>query len=141
MNSAFIFSRISERFGNLLALKLTVIIWTAASFGAFLLDKNDPNVYTKFYILGGVLGLVLGAIQTLSRSTYSKLLPEDTLNHATYFSFFDVTEKLSIVFGTFIFGLAVALTDSMKISILILSIFFFAGFIVLNFIKKTKYVQ
>lgn len=138
---AFIFSRISERYGNLLALKLTVIIWMIASFGAFLLEKSDPNVYTKFYMLGGVLGLVLGAIQSLSRSTYSKLLPEETINHATYFSFFDVTEKISIVFGTFIFGLAVALTNSMKISILILSIFFLSGFLVLNFMKKTKYVQ
>lgn len=138
---AFLFSRISERFGNLLALKLTVVIWMMASFGAFLLEKNDPNVYTKFYILGGVLGLVLGAIQSLSRSTYSKLLPEETQNHATYFSFFDVTEKISIVFGTFIFGLAIALTNSMKISILVLSIFFLSGFLVLQFMKKTKYVQ
>lgn len=138
---AYVFSRISERFGNLISLKITVIIWALASYGAFLLHRDDPNVYLKFYILGGVLGLVLGAIQSLSRSTYSKLLPEETHNHTTYFSFFDVTEKLSIVFGTFIFGLAVALTNSMKVSILILSIFFFAGFIVLNFIKKTKYVQ
>lgn len=138
---AYIFSRISERFGNLISLKITVIIWAVASYGAFLLHRDDPNVYLKFYILGGVLGMVLGAIQTLSRSTYSKLLPEETHNHATYFSFYDVTEKISIVVGTFIFGLAIAFTNSMKMSILILSIFFFAGFIVLNFIKKTKYVQ
>ncbi len=138
---AYIFSRISERFGNLISLKITVIIWAIASYGAFILHRDDPNVYYKFYALGGVLGLVLGAIQTLSRSTYSKLLPDTTENHATYFSFYDVTEKISIVFGTFIFGLAIALTNSMKTSILILSIFFFAGFIVLNFIKKTKYVN
>lgn len=138
---AFVFSRISERFGNLMALKITVIIWALASYGAFILHREDPGVYLKFYLLGSVLGFVLGAIQTLSRSTYSKLLPEETHNHATYFSFYDVTEKISIVVGTFIFGLAIALTNSMKMSILILSIFFFAGFIVLNFIKKTKYVQ
>jgi len=138
---AFLFSRVSERFGNIPALKLTVIIWAFASYGAFLLHRNDPSVYGKFYILGGVLGLVLGAIQTLSRSTYSKLLPEETENHATYFSFYDVTEKISIVFGTFIFGLAIALTNSMKTSILILSLFFLSGFIVLSLIKKTKYVS
>lgn len=138
---AYIFSRISERFGNLISLKITVITWALASYGAFLLHKDDPNVYIKFYMLGGVLGLVLGAVQSLSRSTYSKLLPEETHNHATYFSFYDVTEKISIVFGTFIFGLAIALTSSMKASILILSLFFFAGFVVLNFIKKTKYVK
>lgn len=138
---AFIFSRISERFGNFKALKITVIIWAVASYSAFLLHRDDPAVYLKFYVLGGVLGLVLGAIQTLSRSTYSKLLPESTENHATYFSFYDVTEKISIVFGTFIFGLAIAITNSMKTSILILSFFFVAGFIVLSFIKKTKYVS
>lgn len=138
---AYVFSRISEKFGNLISLKITIIIWALASYGAFLLHRDDPNVYYKFYILGAVIGLVLGAIQTLSRSTYSKLLPETTENHATYFSFYDVTEKISIVFGTFIFGLAIALTNSMKLSILILSLFFLAGFIVLNFIKKTKYVN
>lgn len=138
---AYVFSRISERFGNLVSLKITVIIWAIASYGAFILHRDDPDVYYKFYALGGVLGFVLGAIQSLSRSTYSKMLPDETENHATYFSFYDVTEKISIVLGTFIFGLAIALTNSMKTSILILSIFFFAGFIVLNFIKKTKYVN
>ncbi len=138
---AYVFSRISERFGNLISLKITVILWALASYGAFLLHRNDPDVNLKFYILGGVIGFVLGAIQSLSRSTYSKLLPDETENHATYFSFYDVTEKISIVFGTFIFGLAIALTNSMKMSILILSFFFLAGFVVLNFIKKTKHVR
>ena len=62
-----------------------------------------PNVAAYFYALGGLLGLVLGAIQSLTRSTYSKLLP-DTEDHATYFSFYDVTEKIAIVLGTFVYG-------------------------------------
>jgi len=84
---------------------------------------------------------VLGATQTLARSTYSKLMPEDTVDTATYFSFFDVTEKLAIVTGTVIFGFLVGITKSMRISVLVLAIFFFAGLIVLFFMKRTKYVE
>jgi UMF1 family MFS transporter len=68
------------------------------------------------------------------------LIPEETKDTATYFSFYDVTEKVAIVLGTFISGLTIALTGSMKASVLILAGFFFAGFIVLSFLKKTKYV-
>jgi UMF1 family MFS transporter len=86
------------------------------------------------------LGLVLGAIQSLARSTYSKLLPE-TQDHATYFSFYDVTEKIAIVLGTLVYGLLFAITDSMQWSVLCLALFFLASFIVLSTMKKTKYVQ
>ena len=116
---AYIFSRLSKIIGNILTLKITIIIWALASFSAYYLDKNDPDVQLKFYIISGFIGLVLGAIQTLSRSTYSKLLPEDTEDHTTYFSFFDVTEKIAIVWGTFIFGLAISVTGSMRTSILL----------------------
>ena len=138
---AYLFSRLSKRIGNLNALKITIFIWTAASLSAYYLDKDDPNVQLKFYVISGFIGLVLGAIQTLSRSTYSKLLPEDTLDPTTYFSFFDVTEKVAIVWGTFIFGVAIALTDSMRLSILLLCLFFVVSFIVLSMMKKTKYVR
>jgi UMF1 family MFS transporter len=138
---AYFFSRLSKRIGNINALKITIFIWTAASLSAYFLDKNDPNVQIKFYVISGFIGLVLGAIQTLSRSTYSKLLPENTLDPTTYFSFFDVTEKIAIVWGTFIFGLAIAITDSMRLSILLLCLFFVVSFIVLSMMKKTKYVK
>ncbi len=136
---AYLFSRLSNKIGNIASLKITILIWGLASYGATLLDKNDPDVQMKFYILGGFIGLVMGAIQTLSRSTYSKLLPEDTTDNATYFSFFDVTEKLAIVWGTFIFGIVLSVTDSMKTSILLLSVFFFVSFIVLSFIKRSDF--
>ncbi len=99
-----------------------------------------PNIDMYFYGLGGLLGLVLGSIQSLTRSTYSKLLP-DTEDHATYFSFYDVTEKIAIVLGTLIYGLLYAITDSMQWSVLFLAIFFLASFIVLSTMKKTKYVR
>ncbi len=138
---AYLFSRLSKLIGNLSALKITIVIWALASLSAYFLDGNDPNVQIKFYVISGFIGLVLGAIQTLSRSTYSKLLPENTLDPTTYFSFFDVTEKVAIVWGTFIFGLAISITESMRLSILLLCLFFAASFVVLSMMKKTRYVK
>ena len=137
---AFVFSRLSEKLGNIRALKIAITIWMLVCFTAFLLDKNQANVSYYFYGLGGLLGFVQGAIQSLTRSTYSKLLPE-TEDHATYFSFYDVTEKIAIVLGTFVYGLLYALTDSMQWSVLCLAIFFVISFIILNTMKQTKFVK
>ncbi|CAL2082390.1 MFS transporter [Tenacibaculum dicentrarchi] len=136
---AYIFSRVSGKFGNITALKITIIIWMLVCLFAFSLDKTQENVGIYFYGLGGLLGLVQGAIQTLTRSTYSKLLP-DTQDHATYFSFYDVTEKIAIVLGTSVYGTLYAITDSMQWSVLCLAVFFLASLLVLNTMKKTKYV-
>ncbi len=137
---AALFSRISEKYGNIKAIKITILTWMLVCFAAFMLDKNQENVALYFYGLGGMLGLVQGAIQSLTRSTYSKLLPE-TQDHATYFSFYDVTEKIAIVLGTFVYGLLYAITDSMQWSVLSLAIFFLASFIVISTLKKTKHVH
>lgn len=137
---AYLFSRLSSKIGNITALKITIAIWGIVCFVAFSIDKSQENVDLYFYALGGLLGLVMGAIQSLSRSTYSKLLPE-TEDHATYFSFYDVTEKIAIVLGTFVFGALIALTGSMQWSVLFLAVFFLASFIVISFMKKTKYVK
>ena len=136
---AAIFSRLSKKFGNLSTLKATIIIWGFVCLLAFFLEKG-PNAAYYFYALGSLIGLVLGAIQSLSRSTYSKLLPK-TEDPTTYFSFYDVTEKIAIVLGMFTFGLLNSLTGSMQYSILCLGIFFIASFIVLNKLKKTVYVH
>lgn len=138
---AYFFSKLSKKKGNITALKISILVWALVSLSAYLLEKDDPDVHIKFYLISGILGLVLGAIQTLSRSTYSKLLPEETQDHTTYFSFYDVTEKLAIVWGTFIFGISVAITGSMRSSILLLTIFFLVSFVVLSFMKKTEYVR
>ena len=137
---AAIFSRVSEKYGNIKALKITIAVWMLVCFTAFSLDKSQENVAMYFYGLGGLLGLVQGAIQSLTRSTYSKLLPE-TQDHATYFSFYDVTEKIAIVLGTFVYGLLYAITDSMQWSVLCLAIFFLASFIVISTMKKTQHVH
>jgi len=85
---AYVFSKMSDKIGNILTLKITIIIWALSSLSAYYLEKDDPNVQLKFYIISGFIGLVLGAIQSLSRSTFSKLLPQDTEDNTTYFSFF-----------------------------------------------------
>ena len=137
---AYLFSRLSEKIGNMATLKITLFIWGIVCFIAFVLDKNQPNIDYYFYAMGIVLGFVLGATQSLTRSTYSKLLPE-THDHATYFSFYDVTEKIAIVLGMFVFGFLIALTGSMQHSVLTLAIFFLAAFIILFKVKKTKHVH
>lgn len=137
---AFAFSRLSDKIGNISTLKITILIWAIVCFVAFLLDKSQENIHLYFYGLGALIGLVMGAIQSLSRSTYSKLLPE-TKDHATYFSFYDVTEKIAIVFGMLVFGFLVSLTGSMQYSVLFLAVFFLISFVLLNFVGKTKYVQ
>lgn len=137
---AFLFSRLSDKIGNLKTLKITILIWAIVCLIAFLLDKSQEYVNYYFYGLGALIGLVMGAIQSLSRSTYSKLLPE-TKDHATYFSFYDVTEKIAIVFGMLVFGFLISITGSMQWSVLFLAIFFIFSFIVLSFIGRTKHVK
>ena len=93
-----------------------------------------------FYALAVAVGLVMGGIQSLSRSTYSKLMPA-TKDTASFFSFYDVTEKIAIVIGLSAFGYIEELTGSMRNSVLALIVFFAAGllflFYALNSYKKT----
>lgn len=134
---AYLFSRLSNIIGNLATLKITLAIWGIVCLIAFILDKNLPHIDYYFYAMGIVLGFVLGATQSLTRSTYSKLLP-DTQDHATYFSFYDVSEKIAIVIGMFLFGLLVALTGSMQYSVLTLALFFLISFVVLNNVRQSS---
>ena len=88
-----------------------------------------------FYITAAIVGFVMGGVQALSRSTYSKVLPE-TEDHASYFSFYDVLEKLGIVIGTFSYGIIEGLTGSLRNSIFALGAFFVVGLILLYFVPK-----
>jgi UMF1 family MFS transporter len=93
-----------------------------------------------FYVLASGVGLVMGGVQALSRSTYSKFLPE-TQDHASYFSFYDVTEKIGIVLGTFFFGFMEYITGDIRSSILSVVFFFSVGFILLFFVPSEKNSQ
>jgi UMF1 family MFS transporter len=88
------------------------------------------NSVVPFYMLAIIVGFVMGGIQSVSRSTYSKLMPE-THDTTSFFSFFDVTEKVAIVIGMFSFGYINELTGSQRNSVLALGIFFVIGFILL----------
>ncbi|WP_460678631.1 MFS transporter [Mucilaginibacter koreensis] len=123
---AWVFSKMSAKYGNVKALIAIVSIWTVVCIGAYFITKES-----EFYILATVVGVVMGGVQSLSRSTYSKLIPENIPDTASYFSFYDVTEKLSIVIGLFAFGFIEAVTGSMRNSIIALDIFFVSGLILL----------
>ncbi len=118
-------SRLSERFGNIKILIFTVLLWIGVCITGYYISSEN-----QFYILASLVGLVMGGIQSLSRSTYSKLMPE-TKDTTSFFSFYDVTEKLAIVIGLFSFGLIEGLTNNMRNSILALIVFFVLGLILL----------
>jgi UMF1 family MFS transporter len=136
MGGSFLFSRLSKKIGNIKALGVSLFIWIAICYGTYAFVYT-PN---SFYIVACCVGLVMGGVQSLSRSTYSKLLPE-TEDHASYFSFFDVCEKIGIVIGMFSFGLIEGMTGGMRNSILSLIAFFIGGFLILLTIPKTKSVS
>lgn len=132
---AYLTAFISKKIGNIKALGIIVFIWVLICIGAYAL------VYTPigFYITAAVIGFVMGGIQSLSRSTYSKLLPE-TEDHASYFSFYDVLEKLGIVIGTFGFGFIEGMF-SIRESVLMLIVFFILGFVLLLRVPKTEVLR
>jgi MFS transporter, UMF1 family len=136
IGGAFLFSNLSKRFGNLRALSIALVIWILICGGAYMCNKEyGVNEQNMFIALAAVVGLVMGGIQALSRSTYSKMLP-DTIDHASYFSFYDVCDKMGTVLGTFAFGYINEITGSMRSSIIILAVFFIIGLFLLLRMKK-----
>jgi MFS transporter, UMF1 family len=133
---AILISRASERLGNIQTLMVCVLIWIGACIAAYF-------TYTdiQFYILGAIVGLVMGGIQSLSRSTYSNLMP-DTKDTASFFSFYDVTEKIALVMGMFTFAYIEERTikyGGMRNSVLALMVFFMLGFVWLALtLRKAK---
>lgn len=130
---ATVFSRLSAKHGNIKVLIAIVAIWTFVCLGAYFI--TTPN---QFYVLATIVGVVMGGIQSLSRSTYSKFIPENIPDTASYFSFYDVTEKLSIVIGLFAFGFIEAMTGSMRNSIIVLDVFFISGLLLLIALLTTE---
>ncbi|WP_300564941.1 MFS transporter, partial [Flavobacterium sp.] len=127
---AVITSRASGKFGNINTLIFLNSFWAVLCVFAYFVET--PN---EFYIVAGFVGLVMGGIQSLARSTYSKLLPETT-DTASYFSFYDVTEKVGIVIGMSIYGIIDQVTGSMRNSIVFLGLFFVIGVVLLLRIPK-----
>jgi MFS transporter, UMF1 family len=132
---AIVFAKVSARYGNIKALGICVVIWLGVCAGAYFVQTGN-----QFYGVAVVVGFVMGGVQSLSRSTYSKLIPKDTIDHASYFSFYDVCDKVSVVLGTLMFGLVDQITKDMRNSIIVLGILFVIGLIFLSGIpSKTSY--
>jgi UMF1 family MFS transporter len=130
---AYGFAALSRAIGNIKTLAVAVFFWIGICVGAYFVYTEYP-----FYILAAGVGLVMGGIQSLSRSTYSKLIPADTKDTASFFSFYDITEKLAIVLGTFAYGAIAQVTGSMRNSVLALMLFFIIGFLSLMTIRERK---
>tara|TARA_R110000850_G_scaffold277142_1_gene423501 strand:- start:10194 stop:11543 length:1350 start_codon:yes stop_codon:yes gene_type:complete len=125
-------SRSSERFGNIPTLIVINSIWLSICVVAYFI--TEP---IQFYITAGCVGLVMGGIQSLSRSTYSKFIPP-TKDTTSYFSFYDVTEKIGIVIGMLLYGFIDQITGSMRNSILFLVVFFFLGIVLLLRVPRKR---
>jgi UMF1 family MFS transporter len=130
---ANLMSRLSRIYGNIQILLVVVVLWILICIAAYFVYST-----TMFYLLAAVVGMVMGGIQSLSRSTYSKFLPENTPDTASFFSFYDVTEKLAIVAGLAAFAYIEELTGSMRNSIIALTIFFALGLIFLFSLKRAN---
>ncbi len=123
---AWLFAKVSKRLGNIQALLILIVIWIGICIGAYFVKS-----VTEFYVLAFVVGMVMGGIQSLSRSTYSKMLPAETKDTASYFSFYDVCEKVGIVIGTLTFGLVSQTMGGMRQSTLALMVYFIVGCLIL----------
>ena len=123
----------SKRFGNVNVLIGVLIIWIGACVAAYFIHTE-----MQFYALAAVIGLIMGGIQSLSRSTYSKFLPQTSPDHTSFFSFYDVTEKVALVVGMFSFGYIEVISGSMRNSVIALALFFVLGLVFLLGLKKVQ---
>jgi UMF1 family MFS transporter len=134
IGGAYLFAWVADKWGNKLSLCITLLIWVLVCVLAFFVQPKQPN---QFFGLACLVGIVMGGIQSLSRATYAKLIPGDKDN-TSFFSFYEVTEKLAIVFGTLAFGLIDHITGNMRNSILMLMLFFIIGLGILLFVPTDK---
>lgn len=123
---ANLFARLSGRKGNRFTLLLMLVLWTVVCVVGYFVQPG-----LDFYFLAACVGLVMGGTQSLARSTYAKFLPENTPDTASYFSFYDVMDKVSTVAGTFVFGIVEQLSGGMRNSVLTLGLFFIVSMVVL----------
>ncbi len=136
---AYFFSALGSKKGNKFSILVMIVIWILICLGAFFTyDK------TTFYLLAAMVGMVMGGIQSLSRASYSMLLPEKNHDTTSYFSFYDVVYKTAIVGGTFLFGLVDNITNNMRYSVLALAMCFVIGFYFMlktNIESKTRIIE
>ncbi|VTP99104.1 MFS transporter [Sphingobacterium daejeonense] len=136
IGGAYIMSIAAKKFGNIKVLMVVVFFWILICCASYFMT----NEY-QFYGMAFSVGLLMGGIQSLSRSTYSKLIPEDIEDTTSFFSFYDVTEKVAIVIGLFSFGLIEQMTQNIRYSALFLAVYFIIGFLLLFRVLKFNKLQ
>jgi len=123
---SYLASWLSKKYGNTIALRIIIAIWSLTPLAAYFTTTAE-----QFYVIASVVGLVMGGVQSLSRSTYAKLIPDNTKDVASYFSFYDVVERSATAIGTFLFGFIIQQTGDMRNSVLMILVLFIVGFILL----------
>ena len=130
---AYFFAYISRLKGNKFSLIIMNICWIIVCLTAYYTNNE-----TQFYILAAAVGILMGGIQSLSRSTFSKLIPKEIGDNASFFNFYGISYNISVVIGTFSYGYIEQITGSMRSSVLALTLFFILGLIFLIFTKIKK---
>ncbi len=130
IGGAYLTAFLSKKIGNIPTLIWVNLFWLLLCIYAYFLKTP-----IDFFIAAGLVGIVMGGIQALSRSTYSKFLPETT-DTASFFSFYDVAEKIGIIIGTFLYGFVAQVTGSMRNAAIFLGVFFLMGAFLLLRVKK-----
>jgi MFS transporter, UMF1 family len=130
IGGAYLFTELAKKFGNILILTFAIFLWGAVCLYAYYI--NTP---IEFYMIAGLVGLLMGGTQPIARATFSLFIP-DTKDTTSFFSFYDVTEKIGIVFGMLFYAIAAQVTGSVRFSVIIFMFFFFLGAILLTRVPR-----
>ena len=130
IGGAFFFTKMAQKYGNILVLTFAIFLWGAVCLYAYFIKTP-----IQFYMIAGLVGLLMGGTQPVARATYSLFIP-DTKDTTSFFSFYDVTEKIGIVFGMIFYAAAAQITGSVRFSVIIFMFFFFMGALLLTRVPK-----
>ncbi len=130
IGGAFIFTKMAQKFGNILVLTFAIFLWGGVCLYAYFIKSP-----IQFYMIASLVGLLMGGTQPVARATYSLFIP-DTKDTTSFFSFYDVTEKIGIVFGMIFYAVAAQITGTVRFSVIIFMFFFFLGAILLTRVPK-----
>lgn len=131
IGGALVFSRIANLLGTKRTIMLTLLLWSGVVTYAYF-----TQTATEFFLLGAVVGLVLGGSQALSRSFYGAMIPEEA--SAEFYGFYSVFSKFSATFGPLTFAFIAQVTGNARLSIISLMVFFIVGLVLLGFVDEEK---
>ena len=130
IGGAYFFTRLAQKYGNILVLTFAIFLWGAVCLYAYFIKSP-----IQFYMIAGLVGLLMGGTQPIARATFSLFIPE-TKDTTSFFSFYDVTEKIGIVFGMLFYAIAAQITGTVRFSVIIFMFFFFLGAILLTRVPR-----